>query len=300
MNRSPAGQLLVLTANLKKAVPRDRIDSEIIKFAQRVPTVVPFAPDAVLLQEVVESSAARVAELLEETTGFGFEVAVTPGPEPIVGTKDDQIVVRNSAILVNSRSLRVVGEGNFVASSYSSRDAASDVKPRIKEHPHCLTRTTSGSIDLPLVSIHFVTNEKFAASAMGFSYKAQWAREVMNFVRTQYPPGDVPQVPVIGGDFNNRRCLRSREKVACEVWPFWHVLTEQGGFRDAVFERHGGSEKSLAAQTNGRRRIDYVFVRGAILDASHDVGYRARRGDRDFYSDHQLLWALVGPNEDSS
>lgn len=300
MNRSPVGQVLILSANLKKAAPRDRLDAEIINFAQRVAKVVPFAPDAVLLQEVVESSAARVAELLEETTGFGFEVAVTPGPEPIVGTKDDQIVVRNAAILVNKRTMRVEGEVGFVASRYSSRDAAQEVKPRIKEHPHCLARTTSGNIALPLVSVHFVTNEKFAASTMGFCYKAQWAREVMNFVKSQYPHGEAPQVPVIGGDFNNRRCLRSREKATCEVLPFWHVLTAQSGFSDAIFERHGRTEKSLAAQTNGRKRIDYVFAQGTVFDASHDVGYEARRGDRDFYSDHRLLWALVSPPGDSS
>lgn len=296
MKRSPAGQVLVLSANLKKAQARDRVDSEILNFMPRVPKAVPFAPDAVLLQEVVESSAARVAALFEESTGFGFDVAVSPGPEPIVGTQEDQVVVRNTAILLNSETMQAAGQGGFVASRYSSRDAAPELKPRIKEHAHCLARTKSGGIEVPLVSVHFVTNQKFAASTMGFCYKAQWAREVMNYLQTQYPRGDVPQVPVIGGDFNNRRCLRSREKVVCEVLPFWHVLTEQGGFSDAVFERHGGSEKSLAAQMNGHKRIDYVFARGVVRDASHDVGYEARRGDSDFYSDHRLLWALVSPS----
>ena len=47
---------------------------------------------------------------------------------------------------------------------------------------------------------------------------------------------------------------------------------------------------------NGHKRIDYVFARGVVRDASHDVGYEARRGDPDFYSDHRLLWALVSPS----
>ncbi|MDQ3660780.1 MAG: hypothetical protein M3454_06945 [Actinomycetota bacterium] len=296
MKRSPAGRLLVLSANLKKSVARDRVDTEIMNFAGRVSRVVPFAPDAVLLQEVVESSTARVAQLLEESTGSGFEVAVSPGPEPIVGAQDDQIVVRNTAILLNRKTMQVAGEGGLVPSRYASRDAAPEEEPRVKEHAHCLARTKAGDIEVPLVSVHFVTNQKFAASTMGFCYKAKWARELTTFVQTQYPRGDALQMPVIGGDFNNRRCLRSREKVACEVLPFWHVLTDQGGFSDAVFERHGGSDKSLSAQMNGRKRIDYVFVRGEVLDASHDAGYAARRGDRDFYSDHRLLWALVKPS----
>ena len=296
MKRSPAGQQLILSANLKKGLPRDRIDSEIVNFARRVREVVPFAPDAVLLQEVVESSAARTAELLKETTGFAFEVAVTPDSEPVVGKKGAQIVVRNTAILVNRRTMRVIDEGGFVASRYLTRDAAPAVEPRVKEHAHCLARTASGRIEVPLVSIHFVTNDKFAALTMGFCYKARWARRVAQFLGTQYPQSDVPQVPVIAGDFNNRRCLRPREMVACDVLPFWHVLTAQLGFSDAVYDRHGGSEESLAAQTSGGKRIDFVFARGSIIAASHDVRYTARRGDPDFYSDHRLLWALVRPS----
>ena len=163
MNRSPAGQVLVLSANLKKAQPRDRVVSEILNFMPRVPKAVPFAPDAVLLQEVVGSSAARVAVLLEESTGFGFDVAVSPAPEPIVGTEEDQVVVRNTAILLNRETMQVTGQGGFVASRYSSRDAAPELKPRIKEHAHCLARTKSGGIEVPFVSVHFVTNQKFAA-----------------------------------------------------------------------------------------------------------------------------------------
>jgi hypothetical protein len=295
VERSPAGQLLILSANLKKGLPRDRIDSEIANFTRRVPRILPFAPDAVLLQEVVESTAARVAELLKEPTGFGFDVAVTPGPEPVVGKQDGQIVVRTTAILINRRSMRLIDGGGFVRSRYLSRDASPEFEPRIKEHAHCLARTASGRIDLPLASIHFVTNEKFAAPTMGFCYKAQWARRLADFLATQYPQAGVLQVPVIGGDFNNRRCMAPREKVACDVMPFWHVLSAQNGYSDAVYARHGKSEESLADQLNGRKRIDYVFTRGAIVDASHDADYDAQKGDPGFYSDHRFLWALVRP-----
>jgi hypothetical protein len=191
--------------------------------------------------------------------------------------------------------MRLVGEGGFVASRYLSRDASPEFKPRIKEHAHCLARTASGRIDMPLISIHFITNEKFAAPTMGFCYKAQWVRRITSFMETRYPPGDRRQIPVIGGDFNHRRCLGPREKAVCDVLPFWHVLTAQGGFSDAVFDRHGGSDESLAAQTMGRKRIDYVFARGGVVDASHDVDYDAQKGEPGFYSDHRLLWALLKP-----
>jgi hypothetical protein len=236
-----------------------------------------------------------VAELLKDTTGFGFDVAVRPGPEPVVGTQGRQTVVRTTAVLLNRRTMRLVGRGGFVDTRYLLKDAAPAVEPRIKEHAHCLARTASGRLDLVMASIHFVTNEKFAAPTMGFCYKGKWAGQVARFLRDRYPLDGVPQVCVIGGDFNNRRCLLPRERLECDVWPFWHVLTEQNGFADAVFDRHGGSDESLAAQTRNGKRIDYIFARGTTFRASHDVDYEARPGDPDYYSDHRLLWALVGP-----
>ena len=169
--------------------------------------------------------------------------------------------------------------GGFFATRYLAQDAAPGIEPRIKEHAHCLARTASGRLRLALASIHFVTSDKLAAPTMGFCYKGKWTRQVW----------------VMAGDFNNRRCLSRRETIDCDVLPFWHVLTAQGGFRDAVFDRHGDSDDSLEAQTPNGRRIDYVFVCGRVNKASHDVDYAARKGDPGFYSDHRLLWALAGP-----
>jgi len=270
-------------------------DTEMVNFARRVPEVVPFAPDAVLLQEVVQSSAARVAQLLRNTTGFGFEVAVEPGPEPVVGNEGRHIVVRNTALLLNRRTMSLRGQGGVFATRYLVKDAAPGVRPRIKEHAHCLAETASGNMRVAIASIHLVTDGRFAARMMGPCYKAKWARQLAAFLPSRYPRGPVPHVWVIGGDFNNRRCAGARETVRCDVMPFWHVLTQQSDFRDAVFERYGHSQQALSAQTRRGRRVDYVFVRGRVFDASHDVDYDLRRGEPGFYSDHRLLWALVGP-----
>jgi exonuclease III len=272
------------------------LDAERVNFARRVREVVPFAPDAVLLQEVVQSSAARVAQLLKDTTGFGFDVARGPGPDVVVGREGSQIVVRDTAILLNRRTMRIHDAGGFVSTRYLSKDAAPGVEPRVKQHAHCLARTASGRIRLALASIHFVTNDKLAALSMGFCYKGKWARQLAGFLSSRYPQDAVPQLWVIAGDFNNRRCLAPRETVDCDVLPFWHVLAAQSGFRDAVFARHGHSQASLAAQTRRGRRVDYVLARGRVFAASHDVDYDARKGEPGFYSDHRLLWALVGPS----
>jgi hypothetical protein len=80
------------------------------------------------------------------------------------------------------------------------------------------------------------------------------------------------------------------------VFPDDETLT---GYTDAVFARHRSSAAALREQSRkGRhvtRRIDYLFVRGRVFDASHDTNYDARLGEPHFYSDHRLVWGLVGP-----
>jgi hypothetical protein len=297
---SPPGRLLVVSANLRKALPRYLADdSSLVNFTRRVRRVVPDAPDALLLQEVVSSSAFRVAELLSEELGFDYHVAIAPGESAVVGHWEGQDVVRNAAILLNAATLRVEGAGGYLATRYASRDARPGVRPRVKEHPHCLAVTPEGDLAAALVSVHLVTNDKFTLPRVGFRHKGRWARELATFVRAAYPGDRRSRLWVLGGDFNNRRCRRWRETVRCRELPFWDALVRHEGYRDAVFERHGGLSTSLAEQARSGRhvlkRIDYLFVRGRVYDASHDVGYDARSGDADFYSDHRMLWAVVGP-----
>jgi hypothetical protein len=299
VRESPPGRLLVVSANLKKALPRYLADdSSLVNFARRVHRVVPHAPDALLLQEVVRSSALRVAVLLSEEVGFDYEVAVAPGESAVVGTWEGQDVVRNAAILLNATTFRIEGAGGYVATRYPSGVARPGVRPRVKEHPHLLAASREGDLVAALVSVHLVTNDVFTVPVTGFRHKGRWARELASFVRTGYPPDPRPQVWVLGGDFNNRRCRCLRETLRCRELPFWNALVREEGYRDAVFERHGKVGGSLAEQSRSGRhvlkRIDYLFVRGRVYDASHDVGYDSRLGAADFYSDHRLLWALVG------
>lgn len=144
-----------------------------------------------------------------------------------------------------------------------------------------------------MASIHFPRSDRFASLATSFVYKGRWAASMVELLASAYPSAGVR---VIGGDFNNRRCADTDETVDCEVTPFWAELTA-AGYRDAVFTTHGGDDASLREQyrkgdRTARTRIDYIFVKGAaVTEASHDVGYGAKSGDPDFYSDHRFLWA---------
>ena len=101
---------------------------------------------------------------------------------------------------------------------------------------------------------------------------------------------------VVGGDFNTRRCRAPLETSRCRALPFWRALAEHG-YADAVYERHASSPLSLVAHSRRGAhvlpRIDFLFVRGRILDAASDRNYDARATDPGFYSDHRLVWAVV-------
>jgi hypothetical protein len=302
---SPPRELVIVSANLKKALPRFLTnDSSLVNFAHRIPEVVPYAPDALLLQEVVHQSAHRVTDLLADIFGSRYVVAVAPDESAFVGASESGDVVRNAAIVLNQETLRLEGEGDYVPTAYPARDARAGIAPRVKEHPHCLATSVSDEIAVALASVHFVTNDRFVSPAAGFRHKARWARGLATFMRSRYPRAVATQAWLVGGDFNNRRCRGLRETARCRPFPFWRAFIEEG-YVDAVFERHAGLNGSLAAQSRrGRhmtRRIDYLFVRGGrVLDASHDLSYDAKMGDPRFYSDHRLLWALIGPTADAS
>jgi endonuclease/exonuclease/phosphatase family metal-dependent hydrolase len=291
---------MVVSANLKKALPRYLADdTSLVNFARRVVEVVPFAPDALLLQEVVASSAERAADLVERATGDTYAVAAPAGEVARVGEAGGQDVIRNCAIVLNTRTLALEGREGFAMSRYDTRDARPGVRPRVKEQPHCLARSLVHDMSVALASVHFVTNQKLASAALGYRYKGRWAAEMAELMGARYGHVRAPLTAIIGGDFNNRRCRGPVERVDCETLPFWDALCADHGYTDAVFARHRRSTAALREQSRrGRyvtKRIDYLFVRGEVFDAAHDTNYDARMGDPTFYSDHRLVWALVGP-----
>jgi hypothetical protein len=297
LNRSPARQLLFVSANLQEAWLEGDLagDTDLENFARRVRTVVPYAPDALLLQEVSAQSSQRVARHLKIKTGFPFEVVVVPE------LKQHSVPrrIRDTAILINSKTMRAVDRGGFVDTHCSLVDFAPGITPLRKGHAYCLLRPARAQLRVAVMSVHFFPNERLAAPTLGWCYKVRWSQQVARQLEQSYPLEDQRHIRVIAVDFNNRRCLRGRETVGCDVLPFWYVMTKRLGYKDAVFDRHSSSNQELWEQSRKgsrvARRIDYVFLQGRAIAASHDINYDAVSGEPDFYSDHRLVWALVAP-----
>lgn len=288
-------ELVVLTANLQQRSDPTH-SKQMSVFARRVSTLLPFAPDVLLLQEVGGRSSQLVARLLRERTPYDYRVAIGPGDHVVQKTGASEEVVWDSAVVVNRSTTQPVGTGGVLTSRYDPVDGVSGGPARTKQHSYLVAQKNGGGTPIALVSIHFVTSLRLSPKSIGFCYKQQWVKEIIAFFDTTYPFPDF--VRVIAGDMNNPRCLGSPETVRCEEWPFWKTLTARAGYKDAIFAVHGHSNRDLHRQARrGNRtakpRIDYIFTSAAVIASSFDVTYGARAGDPGFYSDHAFLWARL-------
>jgi endonuclease/exonuclease/phosphatase family metal-dependent hydrolase len=138
----------------------------------------------------------------------------------------------------------------------------------------------------------------------------------------QDPPGERVAAPA---DDPSEGVL-SDESVVCDlhtgditgggVTPAWAEMTS-AGYHDTVFEANRTQPQLERQYRDGlhqrarRSRIDYIFAKGqlAYVRASYDLLCGVAKGDvlrpetqnckwlrsPDRYSDHRLLWAIIGP-----
>ncbi len=295
---TPARRLLVVTVNLQEAFrdPDVADPTELVNFARRVPSVLPYAPDVLLVQEITGAGSGFLADALSETTGSRYEVAVAADVESIRRKRRVKIAT-DTAVILNAAAMTLDDPGGFIQVSYDASDAPPGRKVRVTHQAFCRAHKNDGSLASALMSVHYVTSKHMVSPDVTFAYKGLWSRQLAKFLDDSYAPsGD--QISIMAGDFNNRRCIAPVETVACNPMPFWRVLVEEFGYQDTVFAANGASDESLRRQYRkgtgyARSRIDYVFARAEVLEASHDVDYGAAEGDPDFYSDHRMVWALV-------
>lgn len=286
--------IVVVSANLEETHdPADIAKSDDMQsFARRVKEIVPRPPDFVLLQEVVSSAANAVAKYLKEATGVTYVVAVPPGersPRTADSTAD---YVRDTAILLNTKTTTPKGAKGHFTTRYDTKDKGT--RPplvRVKEHARLLAAHLPSKTRLALMSVHFAPGAFLASQERFFKYSESWAGEICADLKKNCPRRG-RQINILAGDFNNRRTMDKKETVKGAVTPMWARLQKEG-YKDAVFEVHSNSDKALQNQYEKgglkARRIDYIFVNGGeIVDASFDLSAPT-------YSDHRLLWAVVRP-----
>jgi hypothetical protein len=277
------GQVLVVTANLQEAFGSEDLSNlgEIDVFTDRLSTLVPLAPDVLLLQEVRDTSAARVATRLTAITGHDYVVSVNPGPDPWRET-DYKVIKKETAVVVNADTMTASSAGAYIETTYSRSQSAGGDNPEVKKQAYVnLTETASGW-KLPMVSLHYTLAQKLASKKISDDKRRAWSVKIADFLNTKYPGADHD---TIAGDFNGGRC----SVLPCQIAPFYSALTSEArAYHDCIF---------TVVDDPG---VDFIFSTGGVIDAGTDAGYDpdAARGTSAYYSDHPFRWAIV--SSDSS
>jgi Ca2+-binding RTX toxin-like protein len=309
---SPAGRIMVVNQNLKEVhthvaddiFPRygDQERSlELWNFARRLSNILRYTPDVLVLQEVSRAAAVKTAAKLSDRFGVPYWAVVRPRKalwvELIVrdGTlKGIDVYKNNTAIVINARTMEY-GRGGHLATPQLERDRDEDGIRTIQHQAHALIREKKSGIAMSAMSIHFNSNNFFASRELGENRRTRWTDRVATFARQRYP-GRATRL--MGGEFCERRCEEGGlEVVDCVEKRFWNILTRDFGYRDAVYVANSTSDADLEEQARSRAgrpmRIDYIFARPTVIDASRDITYTADEGDSNYISDHRGNWAVV-------
>lgn len=274
--------VLVVSANLQDAIrPADAADTrDLDTFVSRLSASTPHAPDVLLLTEVLGPGARRIAGRLQAATGHRYSVLVAPGHSAFL----PDAAVRESAILMNTSTMRVVRQGRFV-------------RVQDEDEAYAVVARRGTSLELPVVSAHAAGDPAPATETL---------HSVVAGYHGSTDSRDV--VPVLGGDYRASRCVdpRDYQAVDCAPQPFWNTLTNDFGYEDALFDNSG-------AET--RKGSSYVFTHGTVADAYVDTAYdddlpdaapckaafdagksatASKKCRAAYYADQPFGWAVVG------
>lgn len=274
--------VLVVSANLQDAIrPADAADTrDLDTFVRRLAASTPYAPDVLLLTEVLGPGARRIADRLHAATGHRYAVLVAPGDMAFL----PDAAVRESAILVNAATMRVIRHGRFV-------------RVQAEDEAYAVVAKRGTNLELPVVSAHAAGDPAPAVDTLHSTLAGFHGSDDSRAV-----------VPVLGGDYRTNRCVdpRDYQAVDCAAQPFWSALTDSHGYEDALFDASG-------AET--RKGSSYVFAHGTVASAYVDTAYDHDLPDlgpckaafdagtsatasakcrSTYYADQPFGWAVVG------
>jgi hypothetical protein len=279
---TPPGQVLVVINNLHSdSRAETRRLSEARVLARRVLEDVRYYPDAILLQEVVRKSARKVAQMFTRMTGNRYVAARSARTSwNPVGRR--RVVNTDTAIVVNVSTMRKTSRGGWIKSPYARRHAVGTLV--VRRHAYVAIAERRGNVRMPLVSTHWVRPSSIETGKLARRYQNRWAKRIASVVDRRYPRAGLK---VVGGDFNQNRCVYEPSNRCRPLSPFYRTLrNRRNRYVDAIFRKlaMGG--------------VDYLFATARVLDAGVDVDYDKNDAQGDpsqWYSDHKFRWALLAP-----
>lgn len=278
---SPPGQVVIVTTNLQEAYGEKDVKDprDLDVYVARLMTLLPAAPDVLLLQEMRRSSARSLASRLSTATGFTYRVAVEPARNPHV-QRNGRIHKRETAIVLNTSTMAKVDRGGFIRLDIPRDEMAAGLKPVTKYAARLLVRERGTGLKVPVVSIHLPLSSEFRSDSIANSRRGRFAKKVVRILKERYT-GLSPRLDTVAGDFNENRFIGDTERIQ----PFYKVFTQYNNYRDALV---------VLKQGYG---VDLIFTRAGIMAGDRDDSYNTKTTDPDeFYSDHQLRWMTLSPD----
>ena len=272
---SPAGNIVVVTANIQEAFGADDVRdmSELGVLVPRLLKQVPYRPDVVLLQDARKKAVLRVAALLEKKTGDRYRVGQSLRSEPWEKRPHKIWYSTETAVLVNAATMKIEGTGDFVR-IYNPWGHPKKSYKEYKGQAYMGASERDGGAEVGLMSVHLPKAPKNNAQTR--KKYAPWVERLAAFMNRKYDTA----TKIIGGDFNQTRC---RSKDPCKVTPFWKALSgADPGYTEALWTiqepKHWSKRLPLG--------VDWIFTTGGITNADGDV-----KNPPKFYSNHRFFWA---------
>ena len=287
---TPAGEILVITANIEEAYTmppgNDLADNfELDNFAVRIKQVVPKIPDVILLQEVNSRTSDLVASRLSARLGQKFVVAVRPVANTTIEYPDRQVHTE-TAILLNAKTMATDDRGGYFSAVYPKSAAPAGERVQVRRHAYMLAREKGSGVKVPLVSLHYAMERSFRTAKLSNYYRGRWSKQLKSFIARKYNANSNQRAAVIGGDFNAGRCYTG-DFANCNEAAWWRAMENDD-------PRYG--EAGRAATVPVPYGVDAIWTRGGVVDAGWDENGDFPESDRSrFYSDHRLRWAVVSP-----
>ncbi len=201
-------------------------------------------------------------------------MAVSPkGPAYVL---KGQVVTKNeTAIVINNTTMKKEDAGGFLVTTYRAADKAPNVYREKKTQAYVSVSERSTGVLYALSSTHFSLGTVMKDKQTAEKYKGKWAEQIDANLARKYPAA----LRVVTGDFNTGRCAGSTKD--CKFTPTWKAFHD-AGYRSAVH---------LLTDDGA---FDHIYTPAGIHRAAHDGSYNPRTaGPNQYYSDHELRWALL-------
>jgi hypothetical protein len=260
-----------------------RSQAELNNYVDRLLDQVPYLPDVVLLQEVRRKSAANVRDRLTRKSGAAYGWGVRPPRRPW-SQNPRKRTETDSAILINTETVRKKDAGGYISLTYERRHASDTVeRVEITQHARVAVEERDGGTTLAVASVHMQYGHLLDRHVD--RYQIRWTDKLARVMANRYPNA----VRTIGGDFNKDRCAERSGARTCRKSPFWTNLTsDPWNYDDVLFEVFLAGQEGV-----GLGGVDFIFSMGDPVDAGSDTSYNKNNAN-EFYSDHRFFWGVIG------